>query len=157
MPGNYLGLGFIRIMLPAARIIHMRRHPMATCLSIYEQDFARAHGYGNDLRWLGRQYLQYRELMDHWKGLFGDAIIELDYEALVADREGTAGWLADRLGLARDGGELDHLKSHGRIMTASLWQARQPIHSDSVARWKRYERELQPLLEVLAPVLGEDG
>ena len=155
MPGNYLGLGFIRTMLPRARIIHLRRHPVATCLSIYEQNFATPLGYSNDLRWLGRQYLQYRGLMDHWNGLFGEAIVELDYEALVSECEGTLGWLADRLGLEQDGRELDHLKTDSRILTASLWQARQPIHCDSVARWRRYEQQLQPLLEELAPVLGE--
>jgi hypothetical protein len=93
--------------------------------------------------------------MEYWRSLFGDQLIELDYENLVADQSGTARWLGQRLGLDLGVEGLGTAQSAGKIMTASLWQARQPVHTSSVARWRHYENELEPLLEVLAPILGE--
>ena len=151
LPANYAAIGFIKIMLPKARIIHLRRHPVSTCLSIYEQDFVGGHPYSNDLRWLGQYYLMYRELMEHWRGLLGTELLELDYEALVADPDHTLERLAQSLGLERPSRE--PAQSAGQIITASLWQARQPVHADSVARWKHYQKQLSPLLETLAPIL----
>ncbi len=151
LPANYAAIGFIKTMLPQARIIHMRRHPVSTCFSIYEQDFAGAHPYSNDLQWLGQCYLMYRNLMAHWRGLLGTDLIELDYEALVADPDQTLERLAQTLGLDRPAGE--PVQPAGQIITASLWQARQPVHADSVARWRHYEKQLSPLLETLAPIL----
>jgi tetratricopeptide (TPR) repeat protein len=151
LPANYAAIGFIKTMLPQARIIHLRRHPVSTCLSIYEQDFVGAHPYSNDLRWLGQYYLLYRELMEHWRCLLESDLIELDYETLVADPDRTLERLARTLGLEPPAGEPE--QPAGQIITASLWQARQPVHADSVARWKHYEKQLSPLLETLAPIL----
>jgi len=153
LPANFAAIGFIKTMLPQARIIHLRRHPVSTCLSIYEQDFAGAHPYSNDLQWLGQYYLLYWELMEHWRRLLGTELIELDYEALVADPEQTLERLAQTLGLDRRTGEPEPSQPAGQIITASLWQARQPVYSDSVQRWRHYEQQLSPLLETLAPIL----
>jgi len=151
MPDNAFRIGFIRAMLPAARIIHIARHPVATCLSIYEQDFTQM-SYSNDLAWVGAHYVTYRRAMDYWRGLFGDDIIEVEYESLVGDTTATLAMLGERLGLAFDPDTIDASQQAGEIATASRWQARQPIHGDSVDRWQRLETQLQPLLETLAPV-----
>lgn len=149
MPGNYMFIGFIRTMLPRARIIHLSRHPVANCLSLFEADFALGHNYVNDLEWLGHHYAEYRRMMDYWRECCGDALIELRYETLVADTAGTLLWLGEQLGLELDEAHIRGSQQTGGIATASLWQARQPIHTDSVARWQRLSEELAPLITKL--------
>ncbi len=153
MPDNYGHLGFIRAILPRARIIHLSRHPVATCFSIYEQDFGHRHNYALDLQRLGEHYLWYRKLMAYWRELFGEQIIELEYERMVQDTEGTATWLSEQLGVPLRMEQLDSAQNQGAIHTASIWQARQPVHSKSVDRWQNFRRHLGPLLETLSPVL----
>lgn len=153
MPGNYLYIGFILAMLPNARIIHLSRHPIANCLSIYEQDFEEAHPWANDLTWLGGQYLEYRQCMDYWDSLFGDRIIRVTYESLVGDTQACVDALKLRLGLEMSSDGIESSQSKGHIITASQWQARQPVHDKSIARWERLRPELQPLVEVLEPLL----
>lgn len=154
MPDNFQILGFIKLMLPRARIIHISRHPVANCLSIFEQDFAAAHPYSNDLTTLGKTYLLYRDLMDHWRSIFGEDIFEVSYESLVSDMAGTADLLNRKLNLELDLERLDESQQVGSIRTASRWQARQAIHSGSVERWRKLGDNLQPLLEELTPVLA---
>jgi len=151
MPDNAFRLGFIRAMLPDAPIVHIARHPVATCLSIYEQDFTQM-SFSNDLAWVGAHYLVYQRAMDHWRDLFGDSIVEVDYESLVNDTAATVETLGRRLGLQIDPAAIASSQQGGEINTASRWQARQPIHGESVDRWQRLEPQLQPLLEALAPV-----
>jgi len=151
MPDNAFRIGFIRAMLPDARIVHIARHPVATCLSIYEQDFTQMN-YSNDLAWVGARYVSYRRAMEHWRGLFGDSIIEIDYESLVNDTAAAVETLGQQLGLHFDPAAIASSQQEGEIATASRWQARQPIHGESVDRWQRLAPQLQPLLEALAPV-----
>ncbi|MFV8819647.1 tetratricopeptide repeat-containing sulfotransferase family protein [Haliea sp. E17] len=151
MPENYMWLGAIRAMLPNARIIHLSRHPIDTCLSIYEQDFATARPWANDLKSLGAHYHAYRNLLQHWRTLFGEHLIELEYEALVTDTENICARLGRQLGLQLPLDRLTSTQGQGEMLTASMWQARQPIHSESISRWRPLRAELQPLLDVLAP------
>lgn len=152
MPGNFMGLGFIHAMLPNAKLIHLTRHPMANCFSIYETDFSTGHDYSYDLEGLGKYYVAYRQSMDYWNSLFGDQIIEVRYEDLVSDTEGTVSELGKRLGIELDTGAIETSQQAGHILTASQWQARQPIHTRSVERWKLLEDQLQPLVRALEPV-----
>ncbi len=145
MPSNFLWAGFIRLMLPGARIIHLSRHPLDNCLSIYQQDFSSSHPWANDLDWLGQHYVIYTETMQHWHAVLADSIIELRYEDLVTDTRATCADLSRHLGMAIPLDQLENSQHQGEILTASQWQARQPIHDESVARWKFLERELQPL------------
>ncbi len=154
MPDNVFQVGFIRAMLPNATIIHISRHPVANCLSIYEQDFAEIT-YGNDLSWLGARYLDYRKAIDHWRGVLPGGMVEIEYESLVTDTAGVLGSLGPSLGLEFDAGNIEASQQTGEILTASRWQARQPIHTGSVDRWKLLEEELQPLIGALAPILQE--
>jgi len=155
MPSNYYYLGFISTMLPRARIISMTRHPVATCLSIYEQDFATAHAYSNDLVSIGQTYLNYHRLMAYWRSLFGESIVEVAYESLVTDPHGTLGQLARQLDLdlGSDLSAIGESQRGGEIRTASRWQARQAIHGESLQRWQKLRGQLQPLLQVLEPIL----
>lgn len=152
MPGNFMLLGWIRAMLPRAKIIHLLRNPAANCLSVYETDFASGHDFSYDLKGLGDYYVAYRQSMDYWGSLFGEDIIEVRYEDLVSDTPRTVAALAEQLQLDLDVDAIEASQKSGNILTASQWQARQPIHTQSVERWKLLEEQLQPLLEALAPV-----
>lgn len=152
MPGNFMGLGFIHAMLPEAKLIHLTRHPMANCFSIYETDFSTGHEYSYDLEGLGKYYVAYRQSMNYWGSIFGDKIIEVRYEDLVSDTEKTMAELGGKLGLKIDAGAIEASQQSGHILTASQWQARQPIHTRSVERWKLLEDQLQPLVQALEPV-----
>lgn len=153
MPGNYQNIGFILAMLPGARIIHLSRHPVANCLSIYEQDFEEGQPWTNDLNWLGQHYLEYRRCMDYWQDLLGERIIEVTYESLVSDTQATLEQLAEKLALNLTGDNIKSAQREGHIITASQWQARQPIHSQSIARWQHLQQELEPLIQELEPVI----
>ena len=155
MPSNFLLIGFIRAALPQAKIIHLQRHPVANCLSIFETNFSGGHPYANDQVWLGQFYTLYRRSMQHWQRVIGDDIIQVSYEELVNDTAGTLERLGQQLSLEFDPSRISSSQQSGHILTASLWQARQPIHTGSVARWQHLEAQLAPLLEALSPVWPE--
>ncbi len=154
-PFNHIRLGLIHLLLPDARIIHCRRHPVDTCLSIYftlfkgRMDFAGAKG---DLVFA---YRQYARLMEHWRMVLPpDRLIEVDYEDLIADREAVTRRLIAFAGLDWDDACLMPEQNKRTVRTASVWQARQPVYTTSVARWRRYEPWLGELRELL-PQAGD--
>ena len=147
MPGNFMYLGPIRAALPDARLIHMRRDPVDTCLSIYFQDFGDVLTYANDLDDLAHYYGQYRRIMQHWQSILPPgALLEIPYEALVADQEGWSRRMLDFIGLPWDPRCLDFHRTVRNVLTTSRWQVRQKISTGSVARWRHYARYLAPLL-----------
>ena len=149
MPGNFAHLGLIHSVFPNARIIHIRRNPIDTCLSIYTQKFSASHNYANDLADLAHYYREYHRLMRHWSAVLPpDVIMDLPYEALLEDQEGWSRKLIDFLGLDWDECCLDYQKTERRVATASKWQVRQKIYKTSVERWRNYEKFLGPLLEL---------
>ncbi|HEV2110454.1 MAG TPA: sulfotransferase [Gammaproteobacteria bacterium] len=151
LPGNMVFLGLMRLLFPRARIIHCRRDPLDTCLSCYTKLFTTGHPFSYELGELGRFHRMYRELMAGWRRLLpSGSMLELDYEALVADFEGGARRLVDYCGLPWDEACLSFHTAARPVRTASLAQVRQPIYSSSVGRWKKYESELAPLKEALA-------
>ncbi|WP_161957187.1 tetratricopeptide repeat-containing sulfotransferase family protein [Aestuariivirga litoralis] len=148
-PHNYEWLGLIALMFPNARIIHCRRDPLDTCLSMYMQKFNGNHGYNQDLSVLGGYYRNYEMLMAHWHAVLPIAIHEVVYENVVADLEAEARALVSFIGLDWDAACLDfHLKER-RVDTPSRWQVRQPLYDRSVGRWRHYERHLGPLRQAL--------
>lgn len=150
MPGNFLYLALILAALPNARIIHMRRHPIDTCLSIYFQNLGAMHSYANDLEDLEHYYRQYVRLMEHWRGVLpGQAMLEVRYEDLVQDPEGWSRRMVEHAGLDWDERCLEFHLSSRPVSTFSKWQARQKISSSSVERWRKYEKFLTPLLTLL--------
>jgi tetratricopeptide (TPR) repeat protein len=149
LPANFYWIGLFRRSFPNAAIIHCRRHPVDTCLSIYSN---RLWGYyGNDRADLVFSYRQYQRLMAHWRSLLPpDLFLEVDYEALVANREAVTRQMIAFLGLEWDEACLAPERNARLVITASMWQVRQPVYSSSVERWRRYEpwlgefRELMP-------------
>ena len=150
MPENFIHIGMIKLMLPNAKIIHCRRDPLDTCLSIFKNFFsARGYNYAYDLRHLGQYYNQYRDLMAHWHSQLPGFIYDIQYEDLVADQEAQSRALLAHCGLEWDNVCLEFHKTDRAVQTLSSAQVRRPIYKVSVQSWKRYENELAPLLEVL--------
>jgi len=151
MPQNFLHLGLIHAAFPRAHIVHMRRNPIDTCLSIYFQHFKSAHAYSHDRDDLVHYYRQYARLMQHWRRtLPAGVLLEISYEDLVAAPEAGARRLLEFVGLPWDPVCLDFHRASRRVMTASKWQVRQKINTQSVARWRNYEQHLGPLASLLA-------
>lgn len=151
MPYNFLHLGLIRLLFPNARIVHCRRHPIATCLSIYSWYFAPgSHRYAYDLVELGRYYQDYERVMAHWRSIFPAGILEVQYEDLVRDQEAVSRRLIEFLGFEWDERCLEFHRNPRAVLTASMRQVREPIYSDALTRWKQYE----PFLGVLMQALG---
>jgi tetratricopeptide (TPR) repeat protein len=152
MPHNFMWIGLIHLVFPRARIIHCRRHPVDTCLSIYFTYFSQRQTFASDRGNLVFEYRQYQRLMDHWRAVLpSDCFLDVDYEALVADRDAWARRLVDFCGLDWDDVCLHPEDNRRTVNTASLWQARQPVYRSSVARWRRYEPWLGELRELLPP------
>jgi tetratricopeptide (TPR) repeat protein len=153
MPHNFINLWLIALMLPGARVIHCRRDPRDTCVSIFTQVFRKKHGYKNDLRTLGLYYRQYLRLMEHWSRELPVPVLDVRYEDLVADQEGVSRRVIDFCGLEWDPACLEFHRHQRSVMTASALQVRKRIYDTSVGRWKVYERHLWPLLEALGDVV----
>ncbi len=149
MPMNFLHLGLIALTLPGARIVHCRRNPLDTCWSIYSTNGRDRHSYPHDLADLGHYYAEYVRLMEHWSRNLPLPILHVDYEALIADTEGTTHEILDFCGLKWDEDCLRFFESRRVVHTASHWQVRQPIYSSSIGRWRHFERHLAPLRETL--------
>ena len=141
-------LGLIHRILPNATLIHCRRHPVDTALSIFTTNFD--YEYAADRGDLVFFFRQYQRLMAHWRQVLPpDRLIDVDYEALVADPEPQARRLIAACGLDWDDACLEPHRNTRKITTASLWQARQPIYRTSVERWRRYEQWLGEFRELL--------
>lgn len=150
MPSNFLYAGLIRLILPQARIIHIRRDAMDTCLSCYTKLFAGEQRFSYDQTELGRFYKSYEGVMAHWRALLpAENFLEVRYEDVVADLEGQARRMIAFLGLDWDPACLTYYKNERQILTASFDQVRKPIYRSSVGRWKAYADHLGPLMAAL--------
>jgi tetratricopeptide (TPR) repeat protein len=149
MPHNFLMLGLIDLLFPEARVIHCRRDPMDNCLSIYFQHFNGQHAYANSLEQLGTYYHQYERVMAHWRTVLRVPILDMQYETTVAEPEQSARKLVEFCGLDWDDRCLRFYETGRVVSTPSYDQVRQPIYKKSVARWKRYEKYLEPLKQSL--------
>ena len=151
MPSNYAYLGLIHMALPNATIIHTIRDPVDTCVSCYSTLFAEGHNYTYDLAELGRYYrYHYQALMAHWHRVLPfHRILDVRYEDVVADVEAAARRMVAHCGLEWDARCLDFHQTERPVHTASAVQVRQPIYRNSVARGRRYEAFLAPLLAEL--------
>ncbi|MGD1016585.1 MAG: sulfotransferase [Roseiarcus sp.] len=150
-PENFIYLGLIRLALPNAQVIHVRRDPLDTCFSCFSQNFSEgAVPYAYDLGELGRFYRAYETLMEHWRAVLpADAMIEVRYEDVVADLEGQARRLVAYCGLEWDPRCLEFHRAERAVRTASIAEVRQPIYATSIGRWRAYEAFLGPLREGL--------
>jgi len=151
MPANFLCLGLIHLILPQAKIVHIRRNPVDTCLSNFTKLFGhKSQPQSYDLTEMGRYYRDYARLMEHWREVLPqDAFYEVQYEKLVTNKEEETRKLISFCGLTWDDACLDSHKTERIIRTASISQVRQPIYTSSVERWRKYEPHLTPLLKTL--------
>ena len=149
LPSNFRFIGFIRMALPNARIIHTRRDPLDTCISCFSRLFGKK-SFTSDLGTLGRYYRTYDTLMAHWREVLPPgAMLEVQYEDMVADFENQARRLVAYCGLEWDERCLAFHETQRPVRTASVTQVRQPIYRSSVGRWLPYKDMLQPLLKEL--------
>ena len=150
LPANFLLAGLIHLALPRARIIHVRRDPLDTCWSCFATLFTAGQPFAFDLPELGRYYRAYERLMAHWRAVLPqDAMLEIDYEAIVADLPGAARRMIAYCGLDWDEACLAFHRTERAVRTASVTQVRQPIYGSSIGRWRPYAAELGPLLAAL--------
>jgi tetratricopeptide (TPR) repeat protein len=150
LPTNFLALGLIHAALPNARIIHMRRNPIDTCLSIYFQHFEAANAYANDLEDLAHYYREYSRLMRHWHTVLpANAVLTVPYEGLVSNLGGWTRKMLESAALPWDSRCLDFHQTSRPVVTASKWQVRQKIHASSVERWRHYAQFVGPLTSLL--------
>lgn len=153
LPPNFMYLGLIQALFPGARVIHCLRDPVDTCVSCY---FNMRGGltYTHDLRALGSFYRDYKRLMAHWKRVLDIQILDVRYEEFVADQETNARRVIEFIGLPWDDRCLRPHENKRVALTRSIHQVRKPVYGSSVARWKRYERHLGPLIEALGDEVG---
>jgi len=157
MLSNFLYAGLIRVMLPHARVIHVRRNPVDTCLSCFTYLFAGQHAVTYDLEELGRYYRAYDALMEHWRHVLpAEFLLEVQYEDLVDDAQTWIARMLDHCGLEWDDACLEFHSSKRAVRTASSQQVRQPLYRRAIGRWRAYGDHLQPLLESLGPLVPPD-
>ncbi len=155
LPHNFEHIGLIKLLFPNARILHLKREARDVAISNFFVDYSAKFGgmgFAYDLGWIGEQLVDHGRLMQHWHRVFPGEILEVDYDLLVEDVEEWARRIISHLGLEWEDGVLSFQELDRAVKTASVWQVRQPVYRTSKARWKTYERWLDPLEAALADV-----
>lgn len=156
LPENYLYLGFIHLVFPNAKIIHVIRNPLDTCLSCYFQTFPHIH-WVYDIEWIAERYRLYRQVMDYWKSVFPPGtILDVNYESIIENQEEESRKLIAHCGLDWEERCLDFENQERVVATASQWQVRQPIYKSSVKRWMNYAPHMAELAKSLSRYLDSD-
>jgi predicted Zn-dependent protease len=153
MPNNFLFAGLIHLMLPNAKIIDARRHPLGCCFSGFKQHFARGQSFTYGLEDIGSYYREYVELMAHFDAVLPGRVHRVFYETMIDDTETEVRRLLDHCGLPFEDGCLKFYENHRAVRTASSEQVRQPIFREGVDHWRHFEPWLGPLKEALGEVL----
>ena len=153
MPNNFLHIGLIHLVLPNAKIIDARRHPLACCFSNFKQYYARGQRFSYGLEAMGRFYRDYVELMAHFDEVLPGRIHRVIYERMVEDTEAEVRNVLAYCGLPFEDGCLRFFENERGVRTASSEQVRQPIYREGLDHWRHYEAWLGPLKEALGPVL----
>lgn len=153
MPNNFRHIGLIHLILPNAKIIDARRHPMACCFSGFKQLFAEGQEFTYGQHSIGRYYRDYVELMHHWDRVLPGKVLRMQYEDVVADIETQVRRMLDYIGLPFERACVEFHKTSRSVRTASSEQVRQPLYTSGLAQWKNYEPWLKPLKTALGPAL----
>ena len=153
MPNNFFHVGLIHLILPNAKIIDARRHPLACCFSGFKQYFARGQNFSYDLDDLGRYYRDYVALMAHFDAVLPGRVHRVVYERMVEDTEAEVRRLLDYCGLPFEDGCLRFFENDRPVRTASSEQVRRPIYREGVDHWRHFEPWLDPLKAALGDVL----
>ena len=149
MPNNFLHVGLIHLILPKAKIIDARRHPLGCCFSNFKQHYARGQNFSYGLEDMGRYYRDYVELMAHFDAVLPGRVHRVIYEQMVEDTEAEVRRLLDYCGLPFEAGCLRFFENDRPVRTASAEQVRRPIYKEGVDQWRNYEPWLGPLKAVL--------
>jgi len=152
MPNNFPNLGFLHLILPNAKIIDARRHPLDSCLGNYRQLYAKGQSFTYDQTDIGEYFLQYQRLMDHWHSVMPGKILTLQYEENVVDLDTQVKRLLEFCDLPWEDACLRFYETDRPVRTPSSEQVRQPIYTGSINYWRNYEDRLEELIEVLEPV-----
>ncbi len=153
LPNNWLFVPFIQLILPNAKIIDARRHPLACCLSNFRQHFARGQAFTYKLEDVGRYYADYVRLADHVDAVLPGRVHRVFYERMVEDTEAEVRALLDYCGLEFEPACLEFYNTERAVRTASSEQVRRPIYRDATGEWRSYEKHLSPLKAALGSVL----
>ena len=152
MPNDFPAVGFIHLMLPNAKIIDARRHPLDSCLSCFRQLFARGQTFTYDLADIGEYFLEYQRLMDHWDEVLPGRVLTVQYEEVVQDFENQVRRLLEYCELPWEESCVRFYETDRPVRTASSEQVRRPVSTTAVNFWRNYEDKLGELIEVLEPV-----
>ncbi len=153
MPNNFAHIGLMHLMLPNARIVDARRHPLGCCFSAFKQHFARGQAFSYSLEDLGRYYRDYVELMAHYDSVLPGRVHRVIYERMVDDTEAEVRRLLEYCGLDFEPACLNFHENDRAVRTASSEQVRRPIYRDSLDQWRHFEPWLDPLKQALAPIV----
>jgi tetratricopeptide (TPR) repeat protein len=145
MPLNHLYCGLIRRALPRAKIVHLTRQPLAVCYAMYKTLFKDGYPFSYDLEEIGRYYIAYRRLMDHWQAAMPEGIHTVSYEALVADQVGETRKLLRFCGLEWQDSCIEFHRNSSPTTTASAVQVRQRLYDTSISQWRNYAAQLAQL------------
>lgn len=149
MPNNFALIGLIRLILPNAKVIDARRHPLDSCMGSFKQLFARGQNFSYDLFELAHYYLEYDKLMQHWARVLPGFVLRVDYESMVQNQEAETRRLLDFCGLPFDSRCLAFHETQRAVNTASSEQVRQPLYRASLWSWRRFGPHLAPLQSML--------
>lgn len=145
LPANFILAGLIHRALPKAPILAMRRDPMDVCYSNWKAYFGDSYAYSYRLETLAAYYGQYEKVMSHWRSVMPDAVLEVDYAALVQDPEAITARVLEFCGLPHEAGCADITRNRNPVSTLSSPQVREKIHHRALGDWRRYEKQLEPL------------
>lgn len=154
-PNNFLHVGLIHLMLPRAKIVDARRHPLGSCVSAFKQHFGAAQNFSYDLEDLGAYYRDYVGLMRHWDAALPGRVHRVIYEDLVGDLEGEVRRLLEALDLPFDPSCLAFHQTRRAVSTVSSEQVRRPLYREGLDNWRPFEPHLAPLKRALGPALGD--
>ena len=153
MPNNFPSIGLIHLMLPNAKIVDARRHPLDSCFGSFKQHFAYGQTWSYDLVEIAEYFLEYRRMMRHWHAVLPGRVLEVRYEDMVHDLEGQARRLLEYCDLPWEDACLRFWETDRAVRTASSEQVRRPIYSSSVNHWRHFREQLAPLAEILGDEL----
>ena len=153
MPNNFAHVGLLQAIIPNAKIIDARRHPLGSCVGAFKQHFAKGQTFTYDMFELGEFYLEYDQLMRHWNDVLPGKVLRVQYEDVVADLETQVRRILAYCELPFEQACVDFHETKRSVRTASSEQVRQPIYSQSLNTWEHFDRHIEPLKEILAPLL----
>ncbi|NNC99678.1 MAG: sulfotransferase, partial [Gammaproteobacteria bacterium] len=144
-------IGLIKLILPNAKVIDARRHPMACCFSGFKQLFAEGQEFTYGLREIGHHYKNYLQMMDHWEAVLPDFVLRVQHEDVVNDLETQVRRMLEFCALPFEQACLEFHKTERNVRTPSSEQVRQPIYTSGLEQWRNYAPHLQPLIDALGP------